>query len=287
MPWQPPRAHPCFLPHTLPFGREINHVHDNPLPVGILIVTKGGTDKLQQRSTTMKLRTSLRKPHAAAFTLIELLTVIAIIAILMGLLFPVLSSAKNQARRQAAAVAIRNIVSASKSYQTDYGKFPPVPAARVGDEKTSGYYSYGDKDNGGCQATNEQLFDILRSINRGANANFALNKRQQKYFEMGKAKDAKAPRDGFVDGSEFTGGTQGTLMDPWGTQYCVILDAADAGTIDMSTFFTDLNGAPNLLRQSAVAFSMGIDGKRGGKGYKDQLRKSGSTEAPDDVVSWQ
>jgi len=55
----------------------------------------------------MNLRTSLRKPHAAAFTLIELLTVIAIIAILMGLLFPVLSSAKNQARRQAAAVAIR------------------------------------------------------------------------------------------------------------------------------------------------------------------------------------
>ncbi len=235
----------------------------------------------------MNLRTSLRKPHTAAFTLIELLTVIAIIAILMGLLFPVLSSAKNQARRQAAAVAIRNIVSASKSYQTDYGKFPPVPAALVGTADTSGYYAYGDTANGGCKVSNDQLFDILRSISRGPNANFALNKRQQKYFEMGKAKDATAPRDGFVDGNEFTTGTQGTLMDPWGAQYCVVLDAADAGTIDMHTFFSDLNGAANLLRQSAAAFSMGIDGKRGGKGYKDQLRKPGSTEAPDDIVSWQ
>ena len=235
----------------------------------------------------MNSRTSLRKPQTAAFTLIELLTVIAIIAILMGLLFPVLGSAKNQARRQSAAVAIRNIVSACKSYQTDYSKFPPVPAALTGSESTNGYYAFGDTADGGATVGNEQLFDVLRSINRGPNANYALNKRQQKYFEMGKAKDATAPRDGFVDGSEFTSGTQGQLMDPWGKQYSVILDAADSGTIDMSKFFTDLAGAPNLLRQSAVAFSMGIDGKRGGKDYKNQLRKSGSTEAPDDIVSWQ
>ena len=237
----------------------------------------------------MNLRTSHRKPNTAAFTLIELLTVIAIIAILMGLLFPVLASAKNQARRQAAAVACRNTVSACKSYQTDYGKFPPVPAALTGTASTSGYYSFGDTGDGGggCKVSNEQLFDILRSINRGPNASFALNKRQQKYFEMGKAKDASAPRDGFIDGSEFTGGTQGQLMDPWGKQYCVVLDAADAGTIDMSKFFSDLEGAPNLIRQSAVSFSMGIDGKRGGKGYKDRLRKPSSTEAPDDIVSWQ
>ena len=234
----------------------------------------------------MNARSSLRQPQSAAFTLIELLTVIAIIAILMGLLFPALSAAKEQARRAAASTAVRAIVGACKGYQTDYGKFPPVPAALTGDVNTGGYYAFGDKTSGGCQVTNEQLFDILRSIPRGANNNNALNKRQQKYFEMGKAKDPKSPRDGFIDGSEFTTGTQGQLMDPWGTQYCIVLDAADTGTIDMKAFYTDLGGA-NLLRVSAAVFSMGKDGKRGGKGYEGKFRKTGSSEAPDDVVSWQ
>ena len=237
----------------------------------------------------MNARPSLRPPHAGAFTLIELLTVIAIIAILMGLLFPALSAAKEQARRTAAGNAVRNIVNACKSYQTDYGKFPPVPTALVGNVNTGGYYAYGDTTTGGCKVTNDQLFDILRAIPNGAttvNIGNAMNKRQQKYFEMGKAKDPKTPRDGFTDGSDFTG-TKGQLMDPWGAQYCIVLDAADAGTIDMGTFFTDLSGAPNLLRVSAAAFSMGKDGKRGGKGYQNQYRKTGSSEAPDDIVSWQ
>ena len=234
----------------------------------------------------MNARPSLRPPHAGAFTLIELLTVIAIIAILMGLLFPALSAAKEQARRTAAGNTVRNIVNACKSYQTDYGKFPPVPGALVGTVDTSGYYAYGDATTGGCKLTNDALFDILRSISRGVNVGNVMNKRQQKYFEMGKAKDPATPRDGFIDGSGYTG-TQGQLMDPWGAQYCIVLDAADAGTIDMGQFFTDLNGAANVLRVSAAAFSMGKDGKRGGKGYQNQYRKTGSGEAPDDIVSWQ
>lgn len=244
----------------------------------------------------MKPPNSPQTPHAAAFTLIELLTVIAIIAILMGLLFPVLSSAKNQARRQAAAVAVRNIVSACKSYQNDYGKFPPVQAALVGTADTSGFYSFGDKGSAACQVTNDELFNVLRSIAAGANTGYVLNKRQQKYFEMGKAKDAKLPRDGFTDGNDFASATQGSdkqactsgmLLDPWNTQYCIVLDAADAGTIDMTSFYSDLSGQANLIRQSAVAFSLGIDGKTGGKGYTKQLRKPNSTDAPDDIVSWQ
>lgn len=234
----------------------------------------------------MNARPSSRQARTAAFTLIELLTVIAIIAILMGLLFPALSAAKEQARRTAAMNAVRGIVNACKLYQNDYGKFPPVPSALVGTVDTTGYYAYGDTTTGGCKLTNNELFDILRSIARGVNTGNVMNKRQQKYFEMGKAKDPATPRDGFIDGSGYTG-TQGQLMDPWGTQYCIVLDAADTGTIDMGTFYTDLAGANNVLRVSAAVFSMGKDGKRGGKGFENQLRKSGSSEAPDDVVSWQ
>jgi prepilin-type N-terminal cleavage/methylation domain-containing protein len=267
--------------------KRIFPTHDSPLSVGILVVTHGAAGNLPRPHTTMNVHPSLRQPRAGAFTLIELLTVIAIIAILMGLLFPALAAAKEQARRTAAGNAVRNIVNACKSYQTDYGKFPPVATALVGSVDTGGYYAYGDTTTGGCKLGNENLFDILRAISRNVNVGNTMNKRQQKYFEMGKAKDPKSPRDGFIDGNDFTTGNQGQLMDPWGSQYCIVLDAADTGTIDMSLFFTDLGGAQNVLRVSAAVFSMGKDAKRGGKGYQNQYRKANSSEAPDDIVSWQ
>ena len=231
----------------------------------------------------MNAQIPLPKKQTAAFTLIELLTVIAIIAILMGLLFPALSGAKKQARRADAGVGVRNIVNACKNYYNDYGKFPPVTGALDG---TKSYLSFGDISAGGCAVTNDQLFDILRANDKGAssvNASHALNKRQVKYFEMGKAKDPKNPRSGFVDGNEFSG-TKGQLMDPWGAQYCIVLDAADAGSLDLSKFYTDIK---DVVRVSAASFSMGEDNKRGGKGYEKQFRKPNSSEAPDDIVSWQ
>jgi len=236
----------------------------------------------------MNPRISLRKSQTAAFTLIELLTVIAIIAILMGLLFPALSGAKEQARRGDAKTALSNIITACKSYQTDYGKFPPVSQALTGSVSTSGYYSFGDTGDGKCKVPNVWLFNILRSISDTyANVNYAMNTRQQKYIEGKKATNKANPRSGFCDGSDFTT-TQGQYMDPWGAQYCIVLDAADTGTIDMSQFFTDLAGTQNLVRFSAVGFSMGKDNKRGGKGYAGQLRNPASpNSAPDDVVSWQ
>ena len=239
----------------------------------------------------MNARIPLRKTHAAAFTLIELLTVIAIIAVLMGLLFPAISGAKEQARRADAKSSILNIVNACKMYETDYGKFPPVSQAQVGKVDTSdsnnGFYSYGDTGKGKCAAPNNYLFDILRAIpNTTSNNAHAMNKRQQKYIETKLATDYKNPRNGFTDGSNFTG-VKGQYMDPWGAQYCIVLDATGSGTLSVGRFYSDLSDPINLLRVSAAGFSMGKDNNLGGKGYEGKLRKPSSNEAPDDVVSWQ
>jgi prepilin-type N-terminal cleavage/methylation domain-containing protein len=230
----------------------------------------------------MRAHPSPSRTTQSAFTLIELLTVIAIIAVLMGLLFPALQGAKDQARRAEAATTVRGIVSACKSYYNDYGKYPPVEAARDGD-----FYSFGDMTNASCKANNSDLFDILRKISRGVNTDHKLNKRQQQYYEGPKAKDPKNPRSGFCDGSDFGGGREGQLMDPWGAQYCVVLDATGEEKINMGKFYSDLADTANIVRQSATAFSLGKDNKRGGKGYENRFRKTGSSEAPDDVVSWQ
>jgi prepilin-type N-terminal cleavage/methylation domain-containing protein len=231
------------------------------------------------------------KTHPArtsfAFTLIELITVIAIISVLMALLFPHLASARDSARRQTAATVVRNVVNACNSYKQDYGKYPPVVAAIDSTSNTNPYMSFGDSE-AHCRANNNALLDILRSIDRGENASFKLNPKQTKYYEGKKATDARNPRDGFQDGSEFTDTTKaGELMDPWGAQYCFILETDGDEVLDVSTFYSDLSNTQDRVRFAAVGICLGKDGKLGGKGYEGKLRKEKSTEAPDDIVSWQ
>jgi prepilin-type N-terminal cleavage/methylation domain-containing protein len=59
-----------------------------------------------------------------AFTLIELLTVIAIIGVLAALLFPAIKSALLKAEITKAQSGITNISIALRSYYTEYGKWP-------------------------------------------------------------------------------------------------------------------------------------------------------------------
>src|SRR5258706_15109303 len=60
-----------------------------------------------------------------AFTLIELLTVIAIIAVLAGLLFPVFAAARGKAREITCVSNLRQIGLAIKMYTQDYDELYP------------------------------------------------------------------------------------------------------------------------------------------------------------------
>ncbi len=61
-----------------------------------------------------------------AFTLIELLTVIAIIAILSAIILPVYASAKRSAQKGADASDMNSIRTALQLYRQDQGGFPPA-----------------------------------------------------------------------------------------------------------------------------------------------------------------
>ena len=235
--------------------------------------------------TSSTVKTHLRSQHA--LTRIELLVAIAVTAILITLIFPPCCGSSEHPRRIKAGTVVKDIANACKNYAIEYGRYPAIEAAKGGSEKNR-YLSFGDIPAGKCKVDNSQLFDVLRAIPRagGANAADALNPRKQKYFEQPLAVDPKNPRDGFTDGPTFPAAIQGQLLDPWGGQYCIILDADGDGVIDMKEFYSDLTGPEHSVTSSVAAFSIGKDGIRGGKGYEGQFRKPNSKQPPVDVVSW-
>ncbi len=204
-----------------------------------------------------------------AFTLVELLTVIAIIAILMALLFPVLSIMMDRARRAQATADCLAVVTAAKAFQTDYGKYPnpfaTVPATPVD--------AIAGDPAGGATAGSDDLFNILRAIPAGTNVGHALNPKKISFMEGRSASDPAKPKNGF--------GPSGAFFDPWGAQYCVALDLD--GDNQLTTLpYTDFNGATKGPRVGVGAYSLGKDGKLGiGGSYRAGSEKS------DDLISWQ
>src|ERR1700758_373156 len=129
-----------------------------------------------------------------AFTIVELLVVISVIAILIGLLFPAFRSVLNQARKTQAKNDLIQIVIAVNGYYTEYGKYP-LKDTDQGTEKT-------------FAADNSNLLNTLQAIALGDNAGNALNPRRIAFLQVQDAKDQTNPRSGTKNG---------TWYDPWGT----------------------------------------------------------------------
>src|SRR5438067_4600018 len=93
------------------------------------------------------------------FTIIELRVVIAIIAVLLGLAFPVFQEVLDRAKKVQAKNDVTQIVTAVNAFYTEYGKYP-TPATT----DTTATYGPGEftKENGG-------LFTELRATTSALN----------------------------------------------------------------------------------------------------------------------
>ncbi|MGI9244252.1 MAG: type II secretion system protein [Verrucomicrobiales bacterium] len=90
-----------------------------------------------------------RLRHAAAFTLVELLTVIAIIVLLVGLTIGILGFAQSKAAKSKAEGQMQLLITGLMRYEKEYGEFPePVDNSGEGSSGAKALYQAlsGDGD---------------------------------------------------------------------------------------------------------------------------------------------
>jgi prepilin-type N-terminal cleavage/methylation domain-containing protein len=216
-----------------------------------------------------------------AFTLIELLTVITIIAILMGLLFPAIGIAKDQARKAEAKTAVTGIVTAVKQYYTEYGKYPLGAQAQP---SAPADVLFGDSSIPQVAGSNQVVFDILRNVNSTQQGQpNQYNPRAIVFFEGKSAPDATNPKSGFA--TQDAGTTKkGAFVDPWGKEYGIAIDGDYDNKIS-NLPYTDFQQTDTAPLTGVCAFSMGKDNVVGSKKKANVYRDSGTNS--DDIISWQ
>lgn len=150
----------------------------------------------------------------SAFTLIELLTVIAIILILVGISFGTFSYANTKAARSRAEAEIKALAVACENYKIDQGEYPRRPATGAGEsdslDAAGGNGRSGPNPSGTGPYESSSL--LLYRLLSGKDADGATIPNGRSYFEF-KPKQLNTIRD--MSGQT----TVRFITDPWGNSY--------------------------------------------------------------------
>jgi len=157
------------------------------------------------------------------FTLVELLTVIAVIAVLLGLLFPAIGVATKKVKVARARGEIQSLMTAIKMYETQYGYLPVESNPANNDVLTATEY--------------DQLIAMLSQTDKSGNSyKNDGNSRRIRMIEVKK---------------------NGEFLDPWGFSYNVIMDADYDGSVPAAQIRAMTEDVPS----SIVIWSAGPDKK--------------------------
>ncbi|MGQ9661124.1 MAG: prepilin-type N-terminal cleavage/methylation domain-containing protein [Kiritimatiellia bacterium] len=94
---------------------------------------RGGVE--QRKENPLRLGSCPFSLAPLGFTLVELLVVVAVIAILAGILLPVFSAAREKAKVTRVRCDLRQIELALEAYATDHDRYPPVRVSCNTDER--------------------------------------------------------------------------------------------------------------------------------------------------------
>lgn len=143
-----------------------------------------------------------------AFTLVELLVVITIIALLAGLLLPVIVGAIRKAEIHKAVGEVTAIAIAVEHYQVEYSKYPGQTAAGSGSD-----HQYAA---GGGGSEYAKLINVLRGTNYDTTWS---NPRGIVFLSV----DDRSMASNSLGSGSFSA-QSGEMADPWGDHYEVIAD---------------------------------------------------------------
>jgi prepilin-type N-terminal cleavage/methylation domain-containing protein len=175
-----------------------------------------------------------------AFTLVELLAVIAIIGILAALLLPTLALAKRHAQSTQARLQIRDLIQQIQNYDSAYSRMPvssPVQTLAVNTYK--GQFTYGGSvissnlaafpasypaADSAYITNNSEVIAILMDITNypdgsgpTANVNHQKNPQQTAFLNAKQVADPNSPGVG----------PDLVYRDPWGNPYVITIDVND------------------------------------------------------------
>ena len=262
--------------------------------------------------------------HPSAFTIVELLTVIAIIAILAAMLLPVLSRVKIAAQKKQAAVEISQIVGAIQQYDSVYGRFPVSPAMQQTASTLGGDFTYGGSviasnlvslppSYVAYTTNNSEVIAILMDLTNYPDGSPTVNTNHQKnpqrtIFLNAKMSgyDPSNPEPQPPAGVDITG----IYRDPWGNPYVISMDlnydeqckdafyslqnvsqTASGSQTGLNGLFNPNSSTPNsdnfLYHGKVMVWSAGPDRKTDPTALPSGGGSANSGVNKDNVLSWQ
>ena len=213
------------------------------------------------------------KTQSRRFTLVEMLTVVAIISILAALVIPTVIIAQNRGRVTQAKSDISSIMTAMKQLNSDYSRILLNGGGINGSSKASVSSNIATISGDTYDAFIAEI-SVPKNGKLSQTASTRINKRKKVYLD---------PKNGFDPTKDYNNAvnTEKLWLDPWGNRYTVYVKLAETSELAVP-------GTSKTIASEMAVYSFGPNGEddKGCNVELDSCISSGNHKNHDDIASW-